>query len=296
MILAPLGTSGLWSLSAPFNVMLKAGTPYTVIGIRNIAEIIAAGDDPETDYYTSNNLTTAVYLNDLNNNVSILSLQNGAGDLVYVPNSFVNNYPDLGGVPYRVLALTINLGAIPDAMSLSNLISKVQDDVLELVGINAIAKVAALSPVTLLNSGYAASIEAARVAKVGTVITDYTKYVQTNLLLTNARQKISMLEALLKKLHSNGVQFPIVPMTPYEVSTLSTSEVAALNTNVIASLTSLQINALTVESIQALTTTQLEAFTTSELSALNTIQVVALTTSQMAALTTNQIAALPPII
>jgi hypothetical protein len=155
---------------------------------------LVAGEDPETDYYLKNNLASA-YLTDLQNNVAILSLQGeGRSDVFYIPSSYVTKYPDIGGVPYRVMALGINLGAIPDSLNLSNVITKLEADIKELVGIDAVAKPMVISPTTLLTTTDAATLEAARQANIGTAITDYTRYVQTRDQLVTALDKIHSLE------------------------------------------------------------------------------------------------------
>jgi len=211
-IIPPIGTSGIWYPLAPFNTSLQLGVPYTLISIRTLSEIIASDSEPEVDYYTANGIGSDIYERDLINNTAILSLQNGNGAIVHIPSSFFTTYPDIGGVIYRVMALTVNLGALPDTMSLSNLISKVASDVTELIGVEAIVKPLALSEPTMLSSVDAATVEAARVANIGTTLTDYTKYVKASNELASARQKIILLEKVLKQLHANGVELPAIEL------------------------------------------------------------------------------------
>lgn len=198
-IKVPIGTTGLWNINAPFNDALQVGVPYTLVSIRLLSEIIAADGDPENDYYTANGISSSIYEEDIINNVAILSLQNDNGTILHIPSSFFASYPDIGGVPYRVMALTINIGAIPDTMSLVNIMVKIQSDVLETLGIDAIVKPIALSPITMLNSNDALAVETARVAKVSTALTDYTKYLKVSADLASARQKISLLEQYIKQ-------------------------------------------------------------------------------------------------
>ena len=287
-----LGTTGIWKLNSPFSALLQTNSIYTLIAIRKLSELIALGNDPETDYYIANNLIHDVYLADVSNGVLILSLQNETGNIVFVPNSFLKSYPDINGVPYRVLALTANIGAIPDSLSLSNVLSKIRDDILELIGINAIVNIVAISPTTLLNSGDAAAVEAARQAKIGTNLTDYTRYIQVSAELANARQKISMLEAYIFANSESLINsVPVSALTPTQIKYLTTEETIGLSTNVISALTTAQIRALSTNSISVLTNAQLGALTTQELSVFSTTQVSALNPMQLAALTTEQLAA-----
>ena len=89
-IIPPIETVGIWDLAAPFDSKLLSTQngaannkiPYTLIAIRKLSDILAAGGDPETDHYTSNSLDHARYVADFNANSSILSLQDGSGDIV----------------------------------------------------------------------------------------------------------------------------------------------------------------------------------------------------------------------
>ena len=194
ILACPLGTSGLWTLNAPFNNLAIPGTPYTLIALRILSDLIAAGADPEGDYYTPNAISSANYISDLSNNVAILSLQDGAGNVIYVPSSYVNNYPDIGGVPYRVLALTINIGAIPDSLDLSVITAKVSSDVQDLLGVVATTNIVSLSPATILTSTDAATVEAARIANVSTLQTDYSRYLAASTQLATAQSQIAALQ------------------------------------------------------------------------------------------------------
>ena len=210
-VIPPIGISGIWNLNTPFDALLKKGVPYTLRAIRQLTDILSSGGDPETDYYIANKLTSNIYLADLAINVSILSLQDTSSNIIYVPSSFVKSYPNIGGVSYRVLALTANIGAIPDDLSLAYLLSKITDDIKETIGVNAIVKLAALSSPTLLSNADAAAVEAARQANIGSNHTDYTRYIQTQAQLTSALEKIRLLEQLIKELHAAGVTLPPVP-------------------------------------------------------------------------------------
>lgn len=193
----PIGTKGVWSLAAPFNGMLLANVTYECIAIRKLSDILASGNDPEADYYTANSLDANRYISDLNSNVSIITLQNSSGNIVYVPSSFINNYPDIGGVPYRVLALTINLGAVPDSMDLSYLKSRLKDMVLETVGVDSPVNTVAISEMMLLTNADATLAEVARTAMIGTTVTDYSKYLAAVAERDLARTKIAELEAFI---------------------------------------------------------------------------------------------------
>lgn len=200
----PIGTTGIWSLASPFSAKLLPSIPYTCIAIRKLSDITAAGGDPETDYYTVNSIDHIRFNSDLSAGVSILSLQGGSNSIIYVPSSFINNYPDIGGVPYTVLALAINIGAIPDTLDLSYLKQRIVSVISETIGVDASVNTIAVSAKALLTNADASVVETARQLKIGTVVTDYAKYLSAITERDNARAKIVELEAFILSARAAG--------------------------------------------------------------------------------------------
>ena len=192
-----IGTKGVGQLLAPFQVLLVANVPYTCIAIRQLADIIVSGNDPQALYYTPNGLSTDTYQADVAAGVSILTLQDASGSIVYVPSSYLTSYPDAGGVPYQVVMLGINLGPLPKTFNLSYLKSKIQDDVQDFIGIQSNVFQQVGSAEIIISNAQDASITAARQAAVGTLTTDYAKLLTATTQLQSAFQKIQMLEAYI---------------------------------------------------------------------------------------------------
>jgi hypothetical protein len=314
-VIPSVGVSGLWSLASPFNSKLLPNIPYTCIAIRKLSDVVAAGGNPEADYYAINGLDNNRYISDLNNGACIITLQGGSSSIVYVPSTSINNYPDIGGVPYTVLALAINLGAIPDSLDLSYLKYRVGNLVRDTVGIQPNINVVAISPTTLVNDRDAKAIEAARLANIGTVVTDYAKYLQAAAERDSARQKIQELEhyimlnmdKLLSKLvHVTPAE--IAAYTPDQIATFSNIDMEALNAAQLAAMSPAQIalfspsqmfalsckqlRDLSIAQIQALSSIQISSINLAAIKGLTSAQIAALTSTQLTGLTTNQLAAM----
>lgn len=191
------GTSGVYTLKAPFNNLLVPNVAYTCIGLRTFAEIISAGGDPQEEYYTPNNLLDADYAADVTAGACIVTLQASGFGAIHVPNTYIGGAPEIGGVPYTAMALVIKIGSVPDSLDLSVVSNKIAADVLEMLGVEANVVPVVQSPTVNLTVDQAKAVEAARQGKIGTVITDYTKLVQTQTQLESAQQKIAELEAFI---------------------------------------------------------------------------------------------------
>jgi hypothetical protein len=195
-----LGASGIYSLNAPWNTALVANTNYTCISIRELAEIVSSGGDPFNDYYVPENLDISVYNTDVANGVSIIGLQAADNSVVYVPSSYIASYPDGNGVPYRVMLLSIPIGPIPDSLDLSAISQKIQDDVQDMIGVQATVRSVAVSKVQLLSASDAATVEAARQALITNSTTDYSKYLAAQQNYEAALTQISVLDDAILQL------------------------------------------------------------------------------------------------
>jgi hypothetical protein len=196
-----VGVKGVWTLLTPFQSLLTPNIAYKCLAIRSLQDIIAGGGDPQTLYYTPNNLSSQVYQTDLANGVNILTLQNDSGITVYVPDSYLTTFPDIGGVPYNVVVLTINLGAIPESTDLTYLNSKISDAVQDNLGVSATIIPVVASATTIVSNDADATFQAARQTAIANNQTDNARYLAVNALLQSAVQQIEMLEAYIVSLN-----------------------------------------------------------------------------------------------
>jgi hypothetical protein len=204
-----LNSSGNFTLLAPWNNDLIPNTNYTCISIRELQEIVNSGGDPFNDYYVPKSLDQSTYNTDVANGVSIVGLQAADSSVVYVPTSYIASWPDGGGVPYRVMLLSINLGAIPDSLDLTPITTKIAADVMDNMGITATVRAVAVSNVQLISQDDAAATEAARTANITNSSTDYSKYLTAQANYQSAMQQIQELEQYILSL--NGGQPPGTP-------------------------------------------------------------------------------------
>jgi hypothetical protein len=195
-----IGAKGLYKLLAPFDTLLLDGVPYKCAEVRKLSGIVAAGGNPELDYYKPHGIDTTKYLSDASNGVCIITLQTNTGITVYVPNSYIDGLPDIGGIIYTTLALAIKVGAVPETLNLTALRNQIKSDVLEFVGVEAEVNTVMISqPVTIRDSDHTV-LEAARMQKKGTVVTDRAKLIEALRERDNARSKIVELETYIRSL------------------------------------------------------------------------------------------------
>lgn len=197
-ILPHVNTTGVIKLKDPFSGLCAANVPYTVTAVRRLQDIVASSQDPYALFYEPFNIDDAKFQDDISNNVCILSLTSSDGEVVYVPNSYLESLPVAMGLPYATMMVAVNLGALPQTLNLQYFISKMGEAARDLMGIqNAEVRAMRVSSVTYLSIDDAQTIEAARKAVMETVITDAAKLRVAEQELFDLQKKYSDLEAFV---------------------------------------------------------------------------------------------------
>lgn len=197
-LIPAIGSIGLFTLLDPFQNDLHANAQYTCVSVRRLADFAQLGVDPKALYYDPKGIDVSIWTRDsLAGDVCIVSLQATSGDYVRVPTSFIAGAPAIGGVPYTALVLGISLGAVPDALDLSNLYTSVENLVKDVMGVTAQVKSVAVSETQLLSQADASALEAARTALITSTLTDSAKLLAAQQALSEANDKITVYEAYI---------------------------------------------------------------------------------------------------
>lgn len=138
-----IGASGIYTLSSPFET--RPATSYSCKAVRSFDDLLRMGDDVFKLYYEPYGLTESDYITDYNNKVALVTiiadeigLELSPSDpktLIYVPSSYIISFPDGNNVPYSIIVLSASLGALPDYLDLSNVLSDVGDIISEKIGV-----------------------------------------------------------------------------------------------------------------------------------------------------------------
>ena len=193
-----VGTTGLFTLAAPFNTLLAVNTAYTCIAVKQIADIVSNGDDPYEKYYAPYSLDKTTYQNDLAAGMVIVSLQASSGSVQSVPSTYISALPNIGGVPYSVMMLGVELSAIPESLDLTYLVNQIEQLVKDTIGVTSTVHQVKVSATTNLSATDAATIEAARQANITNSTTTLAQLLAAQTTIASQQQMITMLENYIK--------------------------------------------------------------------------------------------------
>lgn len=175
-LIPPIGTSGIYNLAAPFDTALQANMSYQCDAVRRVDDFVEIGVDPYQEYYVPKGITQEKYDQDVANLVGIVSLVSTAGHWVYVPSTYILAYPDLNGVPYHVVVLGLELGAIPSYKDLTGIKQALANLTRDTIGVLPTVKEVVISPEEKVSQTDHDVLENARAILITNSQTDRARY------------------------------------------------------------------------------------------------------------------------
>lgn len=119
-------SKGFFDVRSPFTLNRKK--VYEVVAIREFPDLWAEHVNVFEKYYEPEGLTEEDYNRDIGLGASIVSLKSEEG-ILFVPDTYIVSYPDLGVADYHHVVLGVSLGPIDRNKNLKG----VMDDIKELV-------------------------------------------------------------------------------------------------------------------------------------------------------------------
>lgn len=160
-----LEATGTYVLRDPWRA--SPTTIYICKAIRKFTDLEVLGKNVFEEYYKPQGLTQANFQEDSRAGAALITLMAESGsEVIYVPDTYIDAFPNMGDYHYRHMVLSASLGPIPDNLSLDWALEQVREVLATTLGID---------PTVLLHEGAVRTpvsptehdrIEAARLAKV----------------------------------------------------------------------------------------------------------------------------------
>lgn len=199
-ILPPIGSLGTFVLSTPFDTKISTRAQLTCKAIRKISDYLSSSEDPKTLCYLNNGLTEQDYNDDAILDMDIVSLQSGEGQWLYIPAKYIVTFPLANGIPYRSIALAINLPQLPIQQDISAMLTDLSNVVKDHIGVIPIIDTVETSRVIQVDSDKHDISQAAR-RLLQNNKSDRVKIIEANILINSLQTKIQELELFIKNNH-----------------------------------------------------------------------------------------------
>jgi len=161
-----IAMTGLYDLLQPYDKLLVAKVPYECITLRKISAYMADGVDVYNTFYQPLSDTPTAYQADLKNDETLVTLKSDFGHSVTVPARAINGYPNLGGIRYVRMGIALDLGYIPDYLSLKDCGNQVNQLVQNILGIVPTFQIAKIGASIILSGDQDDAKKAERLQKV----------------------------------------------------------------------------------------------------------------------------------
>lgn len=191
-----LNSKGLFKLRLPY--IADPTVIYTVIGIRKFNDFTETGKEVFENVYQPVGLSETDFNNDLLLGASVVTLTSAKLPTIFVPDTYIEEYPGLDFVAYNHVVLSLSLGAIPDKLDLTFLIDQIQGIVSDSIGVIANVKQHIAPSTGLITSDEHDALEIARTNAITNRVTDWAKVLQMQSDITDYQAKIATLEQILK--------------------------------------------------------------------------------------------------
>lgn len=189
-----LNSSGSFEFKKPVSDKLNPQSVFTCKSVRKISELMASGTDVFNQYYAPLNIEIDSYNEDKINDISIVGLYNESEGWLYVPSSHLLSYPDNSGVPYRRMAVVINLGPIEESFDLSTLNTLLTDLVKSQIGIEPELRVVSISEKAMVKREIHDSITKTRNARIDLNKTTFGELINLRSVVKDLTSKNKVLE------------------------------------------------------------------------------------------------------
>jgi hypothetical protein len=194
----PLHAKGVYTLLAPWTTVGDA--IYECIAIRSFADFVEKGQDVYQMFYGPKGLSQAVYEADLVAGAHIVTLQSATSAIIFVPDTYISKFPDLTGVEYKRLVMSVLLGPLPDNVDLTFLKTILGDAASDVTGVVATVTEHVAPYAGVVTADQHATLEAARQAAINNRTIDRATVLQQQTVINAQAQRITDLQAIIMDL------------------------------------------------------------------------------------------------
>lgn len=179
MAIPSIDSVGRFVLTSPF--VAKPSVIYSVIALRELRDLTIKGVNVYEEFYVSAGLVNDVLINgstfdyaaEVAKNPVIVTLQGTDGNIMYVPSTYIESFPNMGDITYSRLVLSADLGALPDTVNLDAILNDINELIQSRFGINAVVKVNRAASERQPTPAEHDILEASRVGSINQVSNNY---------------------------------------------------------------------------------------------------------------------------
>ncbi len=118
-----VGIKGTFDLKDPW--VSNPGEQYEIVAVRNLSELARTGIDPKKSIYAAMGLIDGSgsfsWEAEERSNPFILTLKGSAGNVITIPDTYINSYPDTSVILYQRAIIAVDMGIFPEDEDLTSI-------------------------------------------------------------------------------------------------------------------------------------------------------------------------------
>jgi hypothetical protein len=190
-----LGSYGLFTALSPFAI---TQVNYQVTQLNLISALVSNGVDVFNSFYAPAGLLQAQFTTDLTNGAAIVTLESENGPTVNIPSSYLSTSPVEPAVAYHGAILFVDLGDLPDAVSLDQLTSDITVMAEGALGVTATVTTAVKPAKKLYSYAESLVLEAERQVALTTYLSFYSGKVAADAELAAVKLQLGKYADIIK--------------------------------------------------------------------------------------------------
>ena len=195
----PIYTSGKYEARTPW--VLSITVNYTATAIRSFKDMYERNIDVLNDIYIPKGLTKVEHDADNAEKATIVTLESKAGDIIYIPDTYILSYPNMANIIYNRVVISIDLGSLPDYKDLSALLTLLTSTTQQSIGVIPDAIVHVAQTADYISASQHDTLETAKAAVLiatgETPTTDKGRLNLANIKVAALEEKVGSYEELV---------------------------------------------------------------------------------------------------
>lgn len=173
----PIYATGRYTVAAPFE--LVEGADYTCHAIRTFDDCHLRNMDVYAEVYAKNDIERSKYLDDEKAGINIITLMSEGNPTIYIPDSYITSYPNMGeAIPQRLI-VSVDLGIISSHWNEQYLLTQMENLASDVIGGNPTARLHS-TPVT--GRASAEDVKALNAIRENSIVTRTSDYAKSQTL------------------------------------------------------------------------------------------------------------------
>lgn len=169
----PIYATGVYTVASPFE--LVAGADYTCHAIRTFDDCYLRDLDVYTLVYAKHDIARSKYLDDEKAGINLITLMSEGNPTVYIPDSYITSYPNMGeAIPQRLI-VSVDLGIISSHWNEQYLLTQMENLASDVIGGNPTARLHSTPITGRASAEDVKALDAIRNVSVANRISDYAK-------------------------------------------------------------------------------------------------------------------------